>query len=369
MREAPARPLAGPAVGSPLLRTPYLSVDLARLDANARSISSTLAARGVGWRPHVKSHRSPVLARRLLAAGAIGVTCAKTSEADLFASQVPSILLGNEVVDGAELARLAAMQRSCEVILAVDGAEQARRVAAAADAEGVTIPVVIEVDVGMGRAGVRSVEQARALATELAALPSLALRGVFGYEGHCLTLWPLERKAEAVRAALGKLTAAGDALRDMGVDVDVVTAGGTGTYALACEVPGVTELEAGGGCLMDVFYAEHCHVTGLEFALHLHATVTSRPEPHLAIVDAGFKSVGRTVLPRVVGVPGAEVAGLSAEHGQLRVAAAEDLPVGSHVTLVPGYGDETILLHRELLLAGGDAGDEVLPLDPRFLSR
>jgi D-serine deaminase-like pyridoxal phosphate-dependent protein len=197
----------------------------------------------------------------------------------------------------------------------------------------------------------------------------ITLRGVVGYEGHLLTTWPLDEKVIRVGEAVGRLTVVAADLRQAGHAIGIVSCGGTGSYEISASVAGVTEIQAGGGCLMDAFYSGPCHVTGLDFALVLRATVVSRPTPERAIVDAGFKSMGRAVMPIVLGEVDTEMVTLSAEHGTMRVPPDSALAVGQVVELIPGYGDDTILLHRQAVVRRAGTPDRVLDLDHGFRSR
>ena len=341
--------LIGRAVSSVDTPVPLLDLDL--FESNASRIRGYLGEHGLAWRPHSKAHKSPHLARLQLALGAIGITCAKLGEAEVMvAAGIPEVLVANHLSTPRKWARAAAAQRSGRVIVCVDDPEHAWMASAAADEAGVTIPLLIEVDVGMCRVGVTSVQAALDLAAQIDALPGIRMDGVMGYEGHLLAVWPEEEKRRLCTEALAILTASADALRAAGHAVGIVSSGGTGSYQVTADLPGLTENQAGGGCLMDRFYAEACHV-GLEHALTLLATTVSVQAAGRVIIDAGFKSLGSPsgfALPWVLDRPGVEVLALSAEHGIL-TAGPRPPSVGDQIRVVPAYSDAMLFLHDRLI--------------------
>lgn len=338
-------------IGAPLasLDTPALYVDLDALDANIAVIAGLLEERGVSWRPHAKAHKSPAVAHRLLAAGAIGITCAKLSEAEVYAAAgVRDILIANQVVGPLKARRLAELASEIDVMSAVDSLEGARFLSEAAVAVGSQPRVLIEVDTGMARGGVAPGAAAADLAKAIVQLPNLRFAGLMSWEGHVLTIGDGEERAAAIREALAHLLDSAEAIRAEGIPVEIVSCGGTGTVLTAREVDGVTEIQAGGGIFGDTFYR------GLDVpvqpALYVQVTVTSRPAPDRILIDAGRKTIDPSgQLPEVEGL--AEVAGiaLSAEHGNIRLAAPTDTPkVGDQLQLRVGYSDQAVHLHEQI---------------------
>ena len=356
----------GDWVGQPVasLDTPAPLLDLDLFERNAGDIGAFLTSHGLGWRPHSKAHKSPFLARLQVRLGAVGVTCAKVGEAEVMvAGGIPEVLVANHLGTALKWSRAAALQRHAKVIVCVDDPEHVRLASAAAVAAGVTIPLLIEVDIGMHRVGVRSTEAALVLAARIDAAPGLHLAGLMGYEGHLLRVWPREAKLEQCAAALAILTDAADAVRAAGHNVEIVSSGGTGSFECTADLPGLTESQAGGGCLMDRFYAEECHV-GYAQALTLLATTVSVQAEGGVIVDAGFKSLGSPngfAPALVLDPPGVEVVGLSAEHGILS-AGADQLAVGDQVRMIPAYSDAMLFLHDHLIGHRGEVVTDVIPM-------
>lgn len=339
-----------PTLGCSLdeLETPALCLDLDVMEENVRRIARACSQAGVAWRPHVKGHRAGAIGLRELEAGAIGLTCAKLGEAELMAAAgVRDLLVANAVVGRRKLDRLVTLRRHADPIVTVDHVDQLLPLAAAFERAGSTVRVVVEVDVGLGRAGVLPGQTALALARRAASLPAVDLVGLMGYEGHLLTVPDLTEKRRLVHEALDRLAATRDLLEADGIATPIVSCSGSGSFQSALSHPVVTEVQAGGAILMDVFYRDHCGVTGLDQALTVITTVVGRPAPDRVIVDAGRKALNAEIaMPQVRGRLGVEVERLSAEHGQLRVApAAAPLEVGDRLEIVPGYADLTVVLH------------------------
>ena len=357
-------------IGRPVseIVTPALTLDLDRFERNASAISGYLRDHGVGWRPHAKGHKSPILGLRQVELGAIGLTVAKVGEAEVMVEGgIRSILVVTQQATRERLDRVARLQRTAEVIIPVDDPRQVQLASEAALAAGVTIPIVIEVDIGMRRCGVAPGMASVMLAAQVAATPGLRFAGVFGYEGHLLRVWPADEKERQIREALGWLVSTAREIEAAGIPVPIVTAGGTGSYRISATVPGITELEAGGGCMMDLMYSEDCHVSGLEYALNVRTTVVSRPAPDRAIIDAGWKTMSNTQhVPQVIDRPGVILASLSAEHGTLHLGPdAAVLAIGDQVEFIPGYHDSTVFLHDVMYGTRSGVVTEVIPIAAR----
>jgi len=280
-----------PLIGAPksALDTPALLVDLDVLEANIKRIADTCRAAGVGWRPHMKGHKTPEIARLQLAAGAIGVTCAKVGEAEVMAAAgIRNILIANEIVGPLKVRRLVDLVGPADPIVGVDSIANATELAAAARAQGKTLKVAIEVNTGMNRAGVEPGAPVVALANEIAKLSGLRLVGLFGWESQATTIAEPAEKERVVVTAVALLAASARAAREAGHTIDIVSCGGTGTFPYCARQPGVSEIQVGGAIFSDMHYRTHYH-TDFPFALTVLATVISRPTPTRIILDAGRK--------------------------------------------------------------------------------
>ncbi len=250
-----------------------------------------MRAGGVGWRPHCKSHKSPDIARLQIAAGAIGITCAKLSEAEMLVDAgITDILIANQIVGPIKLERLMRLRRRADIAVAVDGVENVAELARAAEASGVRLRVLIEVDTGTERAGVLPGEPVLALARRVGAYGSLHLAGLMTWEGHTTRIPDPAEKRRAIAQAVGAVVASAQLCRDAGIPIGIVSCGGTGTFETTTTIPGVTEIQAGGGIFGDVRYRTIYNVP-VDYALTVLATVTSRPTPTRIIADAGKKAM------------------------------------------------------------------------------
>ena len=330
--------------------TPALLVDLDALEANIASIAGACRRAGINWRPHTKGIKVPQIAAKLIEAGAIGLTCAKLGEAEVMAAAgFTDILIANQIVGPQKIARLVALRRSCDVIVAVDHRDQVTAIAEAARAAGVTIRIVIEVDMGMKRAGLQPGEACLALARIIAAEEGVRFAGLMGWEGQTAGIADAKDKLSAVTAAVAGIVATAELCRKSGLPVDIVSCGGTGTYWITAGQPGVTEIQAGGGVFCDVHYANDFGVAH-PYALTIMTTVTSRPTPNRIICDAGKKTMSSdAAMPEPIGVGAVKASRLSAEHGIIELAEANDtLRIGDRLEWIVGYSDTTVHLHDEI---------------------
>jgi D-serine deaminase-like pyridoxal phosphate-dependent protein len=208
----------------------------------------------------------------------------------------------------------------------------------------------VDIDLGMKRCGVAGPGAAVALARAVAASRGLRFDGLMGYEGHTLMIEDPQAKRAEIEKAIGRLLHARSAVEEEGLRCRIISAGGTGSYQYTTEIPGLTEIQAGGGIFACNYYTRVCHVTGHTPALSVLATVVSRPAPDRAILDIGRKSVSdyRT-LPVLADYPDCQIAGLSAEHTTVNLAPGTMLKIGDRVSVIPGYSDFTFVLHNRVI--------------------
>jgi D-serine deaminase-like pyridoxal phosphate-dependent protein len=340
-------------VGMPVseLDTPALLVDIDAMDRNIASLAGTMREHGVNWRPHAKGHKCPTITHRQIAAGAIGVTVAKVSEAEVMAANgVRDILIANQVVGPIKTRRLAALiaATGADPIVAVDNPANVRELADAAAAFGVRPRVVVEVNSGMQRCGVAPGEPAVELAKTVAASPNLRFAGVMAWEGHTTFTADHATRHEEIKQAIGRLTATADAVRAAGLPVEIVSCGGGGTYITAVRQPGITEIQAGGATMGDGYYRDL--EAQVEPALTLLATVTSRPTEDRVILDAGRRAIDPSQRPpKLRGVEGVAGIRFSAEHGVVSLDGPSEWPrVGDRLELEVNYTDQAVHLHENL---------------------
>jgi D-serine deaminase-like pyridoxal phosphate-dependent protein len=359
-----------PPLGIPKneLDTPALCIDLDALESNIRQAAELCRQHGVAWRPHAKCHKSPDIARRLIEAGAMGLTCAKLGEAEVFAAAgIPNLLVANFIAGPQKTERLVALSEKTDPLICLDHVDQAVPISQAMQAASQRVKAILEIDIGMHRTGVGVGKPAVELAQQVAQLPGIELVGVMGYEGHLLLVEDQGEKAARICAALQQLVETKDRIEQAGIACPIVSCGGTGSFPFAVQQPGITEIQAGGVIFMDAFYHYKCRLEGFRYALTILSTVVSRPAPERAIIDAGRKTMNMELhLPLVLDRPDIEVDRLSAEHGLLKLGpAARDLRIGDRLEFIPGYADFTTMLHNYFYVLQNDRLVDIWPLTAR----
>jgi len=346
------------------LVTPALIMDLDVVRRNIQFMMERLSTMKAKLRPHVKCQKSPELARMQVQAGAIGVCTATVWEAMVMSSSgIEDVMIANEVGGKEKIAALARAAKDGHLTVAVDDPRNAEDLSNAVQAAGSKLDVVIEVDVGMGRGGVRSAEEAVTLAERVAKLPGLRLRGVQGYEGHCMLEPDRAVRIQKARAAMDYLVGVVDHLSAAGFNCKVVSAGGTGTYDITGNNPRVTEIQAGSYTFMDNFHGNL--VPGFGRALTVLGTVVIQ-HGNTIVLDSGRKSVGIDfVLPTMVDYPFYQARYFAEEHALFDVDGRCRLKLGDTVELIPGYAPTTVNLYDAYHVVEKDVVVDIWPIVPR----
>ena len=365
--ETARRLVGGPPSAVP---TPALLVELAVVRDNIAEMARRMETVPAALRPHAKIHKSPEFGRMQLDAGAIGLTTATVWEASaMVAAGLSDILVCNQVVGQVKAAELARLATLANVIALVEGEANADELAAAARAAGSEIGVLVELDVGLHRSGVRSVDDAVALAERVEGAAGLRLLGPFGYEGHCMLEPDRALRIQKAQDANAQLLELADAFERGGLPTEIVGAGGLGTWDITGANPRITEIHAGSYIFMDAFH--RALVPGFEPALTVLATVISRTGD-MAVVDCGRKSIGiDRAVPELVGTRG-EVRFehgehfIHEEHTALMLADEPEVGVGSTVRLMPGYAPTTVNLYDCYFVVEDDEVVDVWPIRGRY---
>jgi 3-hydroxy-D-aspartate aldolase len=343
-------PPAVPGMKEEDIDTPALVIDLDAFEFNLDTMAAMLAPTGVKLRAHAKTHKSPVIAKLQIARGAVGNCVQKVTEAEVLAwGGVPDILVSNEVVGAAKLARLCALSRIAKVAVCADDAGQVLAIEAAAADASIRMTVLVEIDVGASRCGIAPGPEAVALAARIAGSKHLIFGGLQAYQGsaqHKRT--PAERRT-LIAGAVDASRRTVEQLRQRGLDCPIVGGAGTGTFEIESKSGIYTEMQAGSYVFMDADYARNLDeagtpVTTFRHALFVLASVISATRPGLAVLDAGHKAVAvDSGLPTVWQRPDIRYTSASDEHGKLEVASETAAPkVGEKLRLVPGHCDPTV---------------------------
>ena len=329
------------------LDTPALIVDLDILEWNIGTMARHFAGTSSNLRPHFKTHKCPQIAKMQLEAGAIGITCAKLGEAEVLVNNgVKDVLIANQVVGPLKIGRLCRLAGAADVKVAADDPTNVDELSRAASEAGATIGVLVELDIGMNRCGVKDREAALRLAGRVVRAPGLEFRGLMGYEGHVVLNADEEGRRRGCVEALAKLTDSAAYLRSNGVEVEIVSGGGTGTYLYTSQYPGITEVQAGSYVMMDHKYS----TLGLPFrnALFLLVSVVSNQRDGGCVTDAGLKALASEFgMPSIRDRADLTLAALSEEHGLVAASGAKPRP-GERLVVVPSHCCTTVNLHDTL---------------------
>jgi D-serine deaminase-like pyridoxal phosphate-dependent protein len=356
------------------LDTPTVVVDLDVLERNVGRMARFADERGVKLRPHAKSHKTLGIARRQADAGAVGLTVAKLDEAEAFlAAGFDDLLVANEVVGPLKWRRLAALNARGWVAVGIDALEVAAGLATVAREMGVVVPVLLEVDCGLGRAGTKPGEATAILAEQVAHMAGLDLRGLFTHAGHAYAAASPEEVCRIGKEEGEVLVETAELVRARGLPCLVVSVGSTPTAFSAGSVPGVTELRPGNYVFYDRMQVGLGSAHLEDCALSVLSTVISRPANDRAVIDAGSKTFaldrgahGLEAL-RGYGVDrsaGLVVDRLSEEHGILQLTPDEEarVCVGSRLRLVPNHACTVANLADRLVGVRGGVVTEILPV-------
>jgi D-serine deaminase-like pyridoxal phosphate-dependent protein len=345
------------AVGSSLadIDTPALVLDLDAFERNLARMADAVRTHGVRLRPHAKSHKCPEIARRQIAAGAFGICCQKTSEAEaLVAGGIADVLITNEIVGEKKIERVAALAREAKVAVLADDERNVAQLEAVAGRRGVRLDVLIELDVGAGRCGVAPGEAVLRLARVIAGARSLRFAGLHAYHGAAQHLRGPEERRAAIVSAASLALAARRALEEAGLRCETVTGAGTGTFLLESASGAYNEVQPGSYVFMDADYNRNRWDDGwprFEQSLFVLTAVMSVPARDRIVVDAGLKASSvDSGMPEVHALPALVYAKASDEHGVVTVETGARAPVlGEKLLLVPGHCDPTVNLHDWLV--------------------
>jgi D-serine deaminase-like pyridoxal phosphate-dependent protein len=343
------------------LETPAVTIDLGIMEDNIRRVQAHLARHGIGNRPHIKTHKVPAIGKMQMAAGAIGITCQKIGEVEVFvdAGVAEDILLTFNILGRAKTERLmAVIRRAPGLTVVLDNEVVARGLSEAAARHGLDVRFLVECDTGFGRTGVQTPEAAFDLARLAMRLPGMQFRGLMTFPNR----EPTTR--EFFERALARFTAAG-------IAVPVVSGGGTPGIFTAQSIPMLTEHRAGTCVFNDVMVVASGTATWDNCAMRVRATVVSRPTDARAILDAGTKVLtsdqyGMKGYGHVMEYPEAVVGGLSEEHGIVDLTACAERPsVGEVVHVVPNHCCVVSNMVDELYGVRGEHVEVVWPVAAR----
>lgn len=326
------------------LETPALLVDVDRMTRNLDRGAEYARSHNIALRPHVKTHKSPLIAREQLERGAGGLTCATPFEAEIMSEVADDVLVMYPPVGEHRATRLAQLAQRVRLTVALDSEVAANDLSRAAVEAGSTVRVLVELDAGMHRVGVQSPADAVGLARRVSALPGLEVAGIAFYPGH--VRGPVAEHTPQIAELRRLVGEVGDAFARAGIPLEVVSAGSTPTLWRTHEIDGVNEMRPGTYVFNDRTTAEIGACSLDECALTILATVVSTAVPGQAVIDAGAKALGREPMRGGSGdgfgalwdEPNVVVKSMSEEHGILDLSRSSWRPrVGERVRVVPNH--------------------------------
>jgi D-serine deaminase-like pyridoxal phosphate-dependent protein len=326
--------------------TPFLWVDLDRMEENIASLSAYFRDRKLNWRPHTKGIKIPEISKMALEAGASGITCAKLSEAEIMAaSGINDILIANQVVGTSKIERLCKLAEKINVIVAVDDSGIALQMAKAAKQNNVSIGVLVEVNVGMDRAGVEPGLKTLDCCKRIKNLEGLNLEGLMAWEGHAAGITNSVQKKETITQSLNSLIETVKMIEQEKIQLNIISGAGSATFQISTDFNIYTEIQAGGAIFTDQAYKSWGVST--QPSLFVRSSITSRPTVKRIITDAGFKTLpGWIAEPLPLNLNELENVSMSSEHGILKLKDENTtLMVGDKIDYQVGYGDATVFLH------------------------
>lgn len=339
--------------------TPALVVSEDILHRNIAAMAAFARGVDVTLRPHIKTHKTPQIARLQLAAGAIGITCAKVGEAEVMVEHagVQDILLAYPTIGTEKIRRVVELLDRARIIVALDSLEAARMISRDLSHYDRRLDVMLEVNTGQDRSGVKVGDDAVAMALAITRLPSLNLVGIMTHEGHANSAPPEEIQVIAIASGEAMVETA-NAIRAHGIHLPTVSVGSTPAATFTPTVSGVTEMRPGTYVFNDNSAFRYGRHGVHDCAARFIATVVSRQAPDRCVLDTGSKSLAMDPGKAhpghgyIVGHPDVVITKLSEEHGVCILPPDEaGLEIGSRVEIIPNHICPTVNLMNELFIA------------------
>ena len=339
------------------LPTPLLAVDAETMLANLRAMAGYARDHGLNLRPHIKTHKTRLLAQLQLALGATGLTCAKPSEALAVAPDADDVLLAYPAFTPERVKTLATLVRTRRVRIAVDSIEAAERINELAGQAEANFGLLVDIDVGHHRTGTQSTVETVALAKRIGELPTASFDGILFFPGHLVpSNIDMDQAIRGVAQCVADVT---EALRDEGMPAKIVSGGSTPAAAMSHRIESLTEIRPGTYIFNDVNSVRWDCATVDSCAATVHATVVSTAVAGKAVIDAGSKMLSSDLCGAapesgfglLVDHPEARLARLSEEHGEIELGQSDWNPqVGERVRVVPNHVCPCVNLQEELIL-------------------
>ena len=359
--------------------TPALVLDLDHMESNLKRMAEHSKKTGTGLRPHSKTHKCPIIAQKQIELGAVGICCAKVSEAEVMSGAgIKNILITSPVTTRDKIARVIGVaQTTSGLQMVVDNEKTAKDFNAAAKAAGITLNVLIDLDVGTRRTGIRAGDDAVDLAKSVSRMKNLQFDGFQAYAGHVMHINGHESRSKMSIASMKRGLDVKKATEKAGIEVGIYTGGGTGTFDIDAGTNEITDLQVGSYLFMDVEYRAVGDKDSEIFdyfapSLFVLATTISQPSPRGGItIDAGFKSfAAENAKPEVYGIEGVGYQWFGDEHGLLLTKNAErKINLGEKIKLIVSHCDPTVNLYDYYYVLQDGKVSELWPIAARGMSQ
>ena len=345
------------------ITTPAVVIEESILDKNLKFLSDYFNGKKCVLRPHFKSNKCVTIARKQVALpNTSGITCAKLSEAEqLVAGGIGDVLIANQVIGMEKTQRIALLNKKAKVRVAVDSELGIRQLSDTAAAAGVTIGVLVEVDIGMNRGGVKAGQEVFDLVDIIAKNPGVTFDGLQSYEGHIVVLDDYDERKRRVEEDMAPLLETRRKLEEMGYNNLFISSGGTGTYDITGQIEGIDELQSGSYALMDTAYKKIR--PEFDYARYILATVISKRGDTIS-TDVGLKGMGSEYgIPEIVNYSQANNLYVAEEHTVFNNMAG--VKIGDKLKIIPPHGCTTSNLHARYWIADDDKITDIWPIEGR----
>jgi 3-hydroxy-D-aspartate aldolase len=353
--------------------TPALVVAMEAFDQNLRVMSGIAASHAVALRPHSKSHKCLEIARRQMTHGASGICVQKVSEAEVFAQGgIEDILITNEIVSRLKIERMLRLTELTRLSVCADNLENIKLLEKSAAGAGIPLEVLVEIDVGSWRCGIEPGKPAVELALAIAESSHLLFRGIQAYNGSAQHIRDYSQRRTTALKSIGKAQRTWEDLASAGLDCELVTGAGSGTFEHEAASGVYNEIQPGSYIFVDMDYGRNLDqngnfVSGFRNSLFVHSMVMSVPASDRAILDCGLKAVSTDKgLPGVWNEPEVEFVNISDEHGFLDISETNTSPgLGDRFILVPGHCDPTVNLYDRIICERDGMVESIWPIEAR----
>ncbi|MQG19405.1 MAG: DSD1 family PLP-dependent enzyme [SAR202 cluster bacterium] len=364
--------LQSPGTKVSQLDTPAFIVDLDKMENNISNMAKYCKSKNINLRPHIKHHKTPEIALKQIQNGAIGICCQKLSEAEVMAqNDINNILITYEIVTEYKINRLMEICKIANLIVLVDNPKNIKDLDEATSHFNTNLGILLDINVGQNRCGIEPDSHlVKDLANQVLTAPGLQFKGIHGYAGSIQSIVNFEERKKADKESMHKSLIALEQLNDSKIPVEIVTAGGTGTYNLTTQYDHVTEIQPGSYVFMDNQYS--AVLNDFEVAGTVLATVISKPTSGRAVLDSGMKSISTDQWPpKIKSHQGISVNTVSDEHLTINLDSedSKNIKIGDQVELIPGHNDTTVNLHTNCFAIRNGIVQNVWPISAHAMTR